>query len=141
MAGRLTIFLDASALIYWLEGDEGTYHAFARTMSALATDDKHPALASSVLSQTECLVRPLRNDDHTLVQRYCQMFDHPEMMVVPITPGIAREAARLRASYRLRTPDALQAACSLALDGPVAFVTGDRDFSVIEGLAVHRIQL
>jgi predicted nucleic acid-binding protein len=55
--------------------------------------------------------------------------------VVDLTAEIAETAARLRAAYRLRLPDAIQAASAIAI-GAAALVTHDRDFSKLSGLRV-----
>jgi predicted nucleic acid-binding protein len=48
---------------------------------------------------------------------------------------IAESAARLRASLRLKLPDAIQAASALAINA-AAIVTHDRDFSRVHSLRV-----
>jgi predicted nucleic acid-binding protein len=49
--------------------------------------------------------------------------------------GIAESAARLRASLRLKLPDAAQAASALAINA-AALVTHYRDFSRVKPLRV-----
>jgi predicted nucleic acid-binding protein len=55
--------------------------------------------------------------------------------VVDLTADIAESAARLRASLRLKLPDAVQAASALAI-GAEALVTHDRDFSRVRSLRI-----
>ena len=55
--------------------------------------------------------------------------------VVELNVDIAESAARLRASLRLKLPDAIQAASALAINA-AAIVTHDRDFSRVHSLRV-----
>ena len=55
------------------------------------------------------------------------------MRLLPITQPILREAARLRATTKLRTPDALHAATALQA-GCVLFVTNDVGFRGVASL-------
>jgi predicted nucleic acid-binding protein len=49
--------------------------------------------------------------------------------------NIAESAARIRGTYGLKLPDAIQVASELAINGG-ALVTHDRDFSKLCGLRV-----
>lgn len=55
--------------------------------------------------------------------------------LVPLDVDIAEQAARMRASLRLKLPDAIQAASALAINA-AALVTHDRDFSRLRALRV-----
>jgi len=75
----------------------------------------------------EVLVGPLKKGNTTLEQAFEQTLLGTEMRLLPITQPILREAARLRATTRLRTPDALHAATA-HLAACVLFVTNDVGF-------------
>jgi len=60
-----------------------------------------------------------------------------EFDVHPLSVSIAVEAARLRARYRLRLPDAIQLATALEI-GAWGLVTHDRDFSAVQDVRVLR---
>lgn len=57
------------------------------------------------------------------------------MRLLPITQAILREAARIRATTKLKTPDALHAATA-QLEGCVLFVTNDACFRNLATLPV-----
>jgi predicted nucleic acid-binding protein len=57
--------------------------------------------------------------------------------LVPLDAAIAETAARLRATLRLKLPDAIQAASALAVNA-AALVTHDRDFDRVGALRVMR---
>jgi predicted nucleic acid-binding protein len=54
---------------------------------------------------------------------------------VALDTAIAESAARLRASFKLKMADAVQAASALAVDA-AALVTHDRDFSRVRSLRI-----
>lgn len=134
------VFLDASAIIYLLEGDRTVQTAVRDTLDSLrpATGET-PILAVSALSRLECRVRPVRDGDQALIDRYDAFFADPGLAVIALDTAVLDRAAELRARHRLRTPDALQAASLLVADAEGAFVTGDTDFAAVPGLQVRNV--
>jgi predicted nucleic acid-binding protein len=68
-----------------------------------------------------------------LVERFRATLESWQM--VALTAGIAASAARLRASLRLKLPDAVHAANAIAINA-VALITHDRDFTRVRSLRV-----
>lgn len=132
-------FLDASAIIYLLEGDARTRAAVRQVLKDLEFRDGTPALAISALSRLECRVRPLRESDAQTLEQLDTFFNDPGLSVIAVDTVILDKATELRAHHGLRTPDAIQAASLLAVNPDGAFVTGDGDFEKVPGLRVHRI--
>jgi len=133
------VFLDASAIIYLLEGNAAVQSAARRVLAGLRSGTEEPPLAVSVLSRLECRVQPLRAGDMVVLERYHEFFADPGLLLVPLSLPVVDRATELRARHNLQTPDALQAACALELGERVRFVTADRDLEPIEHLDVHRI--
>jgi predicted nucleic acid-binding protein len=80
---------------------------------------------TSAITLTEVLVQPLRVGNTALAQRYRRFLSRSRNLVLePITAGVAEQAAALRARYGLRTPDAVQIAAALGA-GCTAFLTND----------------
>jgi predicted nucleic acid-binding protein len=106
-------FLDASALIYLLEGEPPWASAVKHELQALA--DGHPqlAIALSRLSVLECRVGPLRRGDQSSLERLDGFFARRDLLWQELSPAVVEQAITLRAHHGLRTPDALQAACCL----------------------------
>ena len=70
--------------------------------------------ASSVITLTEVLVQPLRQNDQNLADDYRDLlFNGVNFQLFSLTASIAERAAEIRAKYNLRTPDALQVATAL----------------------------
>jgi predicted nucleic acid-binding protein len=129
-------FLDASALIYLLEG---TAAPAARARAALAEverADPDTAVALSRLSWLECRVGPMKADDAAVLSTYDTFFARPDLVWVELTRNVVELAAVIRARHGLRTPDALQAASCLQCGTAHRLLTGDAAFRRVAGLNV-----
>jgi len=77
----------------------------------------------------EIIVKPLSLGRNDVARKYeTLLMNFPNMEVVDLDRDVIREAARLRAEYRLRPPDALQVSACI-LGGAEVFVTNDRQIS------------
>lgn len=82
---------------------------------------------------TELLVQPYARKDEALVELYYGLLaTFPRLDWIPADLKTADQAARLRAEFRLRTPDALQAATALEFEA-TGFVTNDAVFKRVPG--------
>jgi len=127
-------FLDASALIYLLDGEPAWSTAVKRELQCLAETQPGLPLALSRLSALECRVGPLRRGEHASLERFEMFFAQPDLHWVEISAAVVELATSLRANHGLRTPDALQAACCLQLGPEAVMLTGDADFRRVPGL-------
>ena len=64
------------------------------------------------------------DDEDGAVNLIATLLLETEVQTVPVSVEIAEEAARLRATYNLKTPDALMIATALSV-GCQAFLTND----------------
>jgi predicted nucleic acid-binding protein len=131
-------FLDASAVIYAVEGSPEWSEALKQQLRQLAMADQASAgglqLAISRLSWLECRVGPLRRRDAEALARFDAFFLHPDLEWVELSPAVVERATLLRAELNLRTPDALQAASCLQLGADAVMVTGDAGFQRVPTL-------
>jgi predicted nucleic acid-binding protein len=132
-------FLDASALIYLVDGDSAWRGAVQQILQELAAEDSSLCIVASRLSLLECRVGPLRRGDQASLDRFDALFARPDLLWVELTAAVVEQATRLRAQHGLRTPDALQAACCLQLGPEAVMVTGDSDFRRIPSLQLRLI--
>ena len=89
---------------------------------------------TSTITLTELLVHPYRDGDIDQVNLvYSLVTTFPHLEWHPPTLGVADDAARLRAMYRMKTPDAIQAATALAAHA-TAIVANDAVFRRVPGL-------
>jgi predicted nucleic acid-binding protein len=127
------VYVDTSIVIYSVE----THAAYWPILKPLweAARSQQLTLVASELIVLETLVGPFKKGDARLVSAYDQLFQSPDLRLVPVSQPILREAARLRAVVSsLRTPDALHAATAM-LGACNAFLANDREFQRVPGLS------
>jgi predicted nucleic acid-binding protein len=91
---------------------------------------------TSTLTLTEVLVQPYRVRDWRRVNRvYAALYTYPHLEWLAPTLEIADRAARIRADYNLKTPDAVQAATAL-LGGAPVLICNDSIFRRVPSLEV-----
>ena len=88
--------------------------------------------ATSTLTLLEVLVQPYRQQNDELVMKfYALLTSYPRLTWIPMTLNVADHAARLRAAYRLKTPDSIQAASAI-ICGATGFICNDKAFEKTE---------
>ncbi len=125
------VYIDTMALIYTVE----RYPVYLPLLQPLwlTAQARTIEIVSSELTLMEVLVGPLKSGNTALERAFEQAVQGTDMRLLPITQPILREAARLRATTKLKTPDALHAAT--ALNAVCAlFVTNDVSFRGVGGL-------
>jgi predicted nucleic acid-binding protein len=125
------LLLDSAPVIYFLEDHPKFGPRFAPLFEAHAAGRLRFAVTTITIA--EVLGGPLKASDDALARRYRAILE--SWRSVDLDVDISESAARLRASLRLRLPDAVQAASALAINA-AALVTHDRDFSRVRSLRV-----
>lgn len=124
------IAVDSSVFIYQLEANR-RYGAIANEIFEWIESPAHSAVTSTI-TLMEVLVVPYRLADQELVDRYYSLLTrYPHLEWTMPSLEIADIAARLRAGYRLKPPDALQAATAVRTSA-TALVTNDAVFDRVE---------
>lgn len=99
-------------------------------------DGPRARAVTSTITMLELLVQSYRISDMDRVNKfYALLSTYPHLEWIGPTLEIADRAARLRAEYHLRTPDALQAATALVCEA-TGFVSNDAAFKRVRGLDV-----
>ncbi len=127
------VVVDTAPIIYLLEGHVKFLPLFMGLFEADAAGELH--IAISTITLAEVLTGPLRGGNDALALRYEKALANYD--VAPVSSTVAALAARMRARYGLKLPDAIQLATALDLEA-VALVTHDRDFAKVEGLSILR---
>lgn len=128
------IGIDTSPFIYHLEGSPGREAVIKPFFVDLARGLIQGV--TSVVTLLEILVRPYQLDLADVTRDYESfLYKYPHLSVLDIDRDIARDAARLRARYRLPAADSLQLATCLQA-GAAAFLTNDRALQRVEELRV-----
>ncbi|MFN9559195.1 MAG: type II toxin-antitoxin system VapC family toxin, partial [Dolichospermum sp.] len=106
------IGLDTAPLIYFIEENPSYLEVTDAFFIAMYRGDF--SVVTSVLTISEVLVYPLRAGNTILAQQYRDiLFNSQGLTTIEVLPDIAENAAKLRADYNLRTPDALQMATAI----------------------------
>ena len=127
-------FLDASALIYLVEGAEPFASRARHALSGLVGREPSVAVALSRLTWLECRVHPLREGNAAVLEAFDAFFQRPDIVWVDLSGQVIELATAIRARTGLKTPDALQAASCLQWGADHLFVTGDTAFRKVAGL-------
>ena len=125
------LLMDTAPIIYFLERHPKFSPVFKPFFVEHDAGRLHFAVTTITIA--EILTGPLQAGDEALAERYRAVLE--SWQVVGLTADIAANAARLRASLRLKLADAVQAASAIAVNAD-ALVTQDRDFSRLRSLRV-----
>lgn len=117
-----TVGLDTAPLIYFIE--ENPYYIEAVRLFFEAMDKGNFTVVTSTVTLLEVLVHPLRSNNKELAAEYRDILLNSRLMTLEISNAIAEQAARLRATHKIRTPDAIQLSAALEA-GATHFFTND----------------
>ncbi|HXS51427.1 MAG TPA: PIN domain-containing protein [Usitatibacter sp.] len=131
LAQGALVLVDSAPIIYTLESHPRLAGRFAPVFARHERGEI--VLAVSTVTIADVLTGAFGAGEEALARRYRAVLD--SWQVVALTSDIAESAARLRAQYRLRLPDAIQLAAALAINAD-ALITHDRDFGKVRGLRI-----
>lgn len=127
-----TVYVETPTLIYTVERHP-VYGSLLDPLWRAALAGQVTPISSELII-TEALVMPLRQGNLILQAADEAALFEADLVLLPLTQEILREAARLRAEITgLRTPDALHAATALVV-GCALFLTNDIGFRRVPGL-------
>lgn len=128
------VTVDAAPIIYFLQDHPDWSPIFAPVFEAAEKGEL--GIAISAITLTEVLTGPLKAGDEVAASRYREALTRsPGWMLYPVTEELAANAARFRAEFGLRTPDAIQVATAVASRSH-ALITSDKAFRKVRGITV-----
>jgi uncharacterized protein len=131
LPGGRTLSLDTVTLVYFLERHPAFYPTVREIFRKIEENSFKAVISSLVFA--ELLVPAYRLDKPEEATRLLQVLTNfPNLEIVPLTTAIAAEAARLRAVYGLRTPDAIHLATAIER-GAAGFITNDKNLQRLQG--------
>lgn len=126
------IYIDTGIFIYFVEYHP-RYHEVCEELFE-AIESGHNQALTSTLSLMEILVQPYRLKREDLILKfYSLLTTYPNITWVDLTLDVSDLAARLRAEYGLKTPDAVHAASATA-HGAIGFICNDVAFRKVKGI-------
>jgi predicted nucleic acid-binding protein len=106
------IGLDTVVFIYHFEENK-RYSPLTMVLLKLIESEEKIGV-TSIISLLEILVKPIKNGREDLVREYEFVFEtFPNLSYIEIDSNVAKKAARLRADYNLKIPDAIQLSAAL----------------------------
>lgn len=117
------VCIDTAPVIYFIE----KHPKYLNVVKPIFTEIEAGNIdaITSTITLLEVLVQPLRIGNETLAERYREILLYSENLTTfEIVHEVTEMAAKLRAKYTIRTPDAIQIAVGV-LYGAVKFVTND----------------
>ena len=103
------IFLDTAPLIYFMEDE----NSFLPLLNDLFSPSNKCRFVTSVITLSEVLVMPLREGRTQLAEQYNEILTMSKSIdILDVNIEIAKEAAKIRANYSIKTPDAMQLAAA-----------------------------
>ena len=123
------IYLDACLVIYLTE----RHPRWGEPVAVAIAQIEEARFGISPLVKCECLVGPMKRGDLVLERVYSQLFD--QFALLPMPDPVYLHAARLRAHFGLRTPDALHLACAQHHNCDALWTNDDRLAQASHGLA------
>jgi uncharacterized protein len=130
----MRLYLDANPIIYSIEGVP-EFRTAALAWIERAEAAQH-AVITSRLSRLECRVKPLREGNTDLLDRFDGFFSREELELVEVSAEVIENATELRAKPSFRAPDAIHLASAILSKADV-FLTGDRSLQRCPGLTVE----
>jgi predicted nucleic acid-binding protein len=128
------IGIDTMLFIYLFEDNEDFSDICAVILREIECGNKKGITSSITL--LEILVKPKRDGNLAAVTDYKEVLTaFPNLDIVNVDLEIADIASTLRASYPIKTPDAIQIATSIK-EGCTAFITNDHALKRIEEIEV-----
>lgn len=128
------IYIETAPLIYYVEENP----RYIATMEAIISRIEHTDLRamSSVITLAEVLSYPIKLGNRTIEQSYRDiLINNESLQLISINIQVADVAARLRATYGLRTPDALHIASAIHM-GCQVFLTNDKGITRVKDLQI-----
>jgi predicted nucleic acid-binding protein len=134
LKGVLRLAVETAPYIYYVEN----HPVYADKVDAILqiVESRPIEIKTSVIALTETLMKPIQANDQGLIDTYLELFNDTDYIsLVPITPALAEQAAKIRARYNLRTPNALHITSAIT-SRCEAFLTNDLTLKRVTELQV-----
>lgn len=131
------VCLDTSIFIYYFEEDKRYIDKVSPIFEAI--NEGRLSAVTSGITLLETLVIPIRMKDILLANQYEQLISESSgLKLLFLDRDLLRQAAILRATLSIKTPDALQIAAALR-ENCRTFVTNDRRLPKIPNLQILQL--
>ena len=122
-----SVYIDTQIFIYTVEANPTYFDLLQPLWRKFKASELE--IMTSELTFMETLVFPLNQSNTVLADDYGQLLEHLEIQLIPIKRSILKNAAGLRATTNLKTPDAIHAATAIS-ENCTVFLTNDRALAI-----------
>jgi len=134
LKGVSRLAFDTAPIIYFVEANPAYDNLVSNIFNRVAAGELEGW--TSVISLSEVLVQPIVSGRNDLQKAYRELLlKSSNFHTVPINVAVAENAARMRATYGLRLPDAIQIAFALDV-GCQAIVCNDHSMRRVAELSI-----
>jgi predicted nucleic acid-binding protein len=134
LRGVQRLAIETAPIIYFIE-KHPSYLSIMREVLKLVEAGTIEGVTSTI-TVTEVLSHPIKMQNQQLVKSYRNiLMNSKNLSTVPVNFSIAETAGHLRATYNLKTPDALHVATAL-FSGCDALITNDKTISRVTELTI-----
>ncbi len=132
-----SVFIDTAPLIYFWEKHVEYFPKMKKLFDQVY--DLNIQCVLSVISYIEITTLPIKQGNHALASKYREyLTNSTHFSVLSTNLIVADKAAHLRATYNLRTPDAIQLATAQVSD--VDFViTNDKSWQKVDAPSIVQV--
>lgn len=134
----MRLYLDSAPIIYFIEGSAKLREAMSARLAG--TRNGLDIAVVSYLGRLECRVKPLREGNRPILERYDRFFEAEGVEAVDTDASVWDVATELRARHGLRVPDALHIACAI-VHRCDRFLTNDHRLDRIPEIPVDVLDL
>jgi predicted nucleic acid-binding protein len=119
-----TVFLDTAPLIYYIEEHKDYVNILDELFTANELAKFH--FTTSVLTLMEILVLPIKQKANKIIKEYENILCNSTTIdIYDFNIEIAKKAAKIRADYGFKTPDAIQLSTAILTNSDF-FLTNDK---------------
>ncbi len=137
LEGSELVFVDTAPFIYFFE----KHPKYLSFMERFFNDvyEKDIQVFTSIITYMEITTLPARLNNYQLVKKYRDYFTYSQNInLFPIDLVISEQAVRLRAKYKIKTPDAIQLGTAISCGADI-IITNDKGWDQISDQPVYTI--
>lgn len=131
------VFIDSAPLIYYWEENEKYFPQTSILFDEIY--DSGVQMTASLVTYIEVITYPLKENNLKLAAKYRDYFTNSENFTLyPVNLLVAEKTTFYRATYNLKTPDAIQLATA-EICGADYIITNDSEWNKIPNLNVIQV--
>lgn len=134
LKGINPIAIDTAPFIYYIEEHKNYIETIDPLFIHISQGDI--IAYTSLITLIEVLIKPMVEKNKKLIDKYGDLLTNSNNLILTdIDRNVAVESAKLRAKYKIKTPDAIQLTSGL-INGAKAFITNDGNLKKVKEIKI-----